>query len=199
MYPTKDLTGLLAAIGRGEANATDRFIRSVYNEMHALAARYMRSERSDHTLQPTALVNETYLRLFSQQQVEFEDRAHFFATAAVVMRRILIDHARQRAAAKRDCGKERVDYCDVIAAVEPHVEELLMLDEALNRLAELDSRQAKVVELIYFGGLDESEVAAVFGVCLRTIRRDWRCARAWLQTQLRNGNGSFDARQKIAS
>jgi RNA polymerase sigma-70 factor, ECF subfamily len=176
---------LLAASGRGEANATEVLIGSVYDEMHLLAARYMRSERSDHTLQPTALVNEAYLRLFGEHRLEFEDRTHFFATAATIMRRVLIDHARQRAAAKRACVMEKVEFCDVTAAVESRIEDILVLDDALNLLAELDSRQARVVELIYFGGLTEDEVAVVLGICVRTVKRDWRSARAWLQTQLR--------------
>lgn len=169
-----------AAIDRGE----EQFLSAVYDEMHSLASRYMRRERSDHTLQPTALVNETYLRLLRLRRPEFQDRTHFFATAAVIMRRVLVDHARQRAAARRARGIEIVPFPDVLASVEPHIQDLLILDDALNKLSELDSRQARVVELIYFGGLTEYEVAGILEVSVRTVRRDWRSARAWLQVQL---------------
>jgi RNA polymerase sigma factor (TIGR02999 family) len=156
----------------------------VYGEFHALAQKQMRRERPDHTLQPTALVHEAYLRLMQDNAADWQNRAHFYATAAVVMRRILVDHARKRAAAKRPQARQTVELDDFLAAPAPRIEQLLILDEALTRLFRMDARQGRVVELIYFGGLTEEEAALVLGVSLRTVKRDWRGARAWLQAEL---------------
>jgi len=145
----------------------------------------MRRERPDHTLQPTALVHETYLRLMQGQAIDWQGRAHFYATASRAMRRILVDHARARAAGKRPDGKLKVDLDGFLAAPSPRIEELLMLDEALIRLAAMDARQARLVELLYFGGLTEGEAAGALGISVRTVKRDWASARAWLQSQLR--------------
>jgi RNA polymerase sigma-70 factor, ECF subfamily len=160
-------------------------VELVYGEMHARARRYMRRERPDHTLQPTALVHETYLRLMQGCAVDWQGRAHFYATASVVMRQILVDHARAHAAGKRPDGKRRVDLDGLLAAQSPRIEELLILDEALTRLAAMDARQARLVELLYFGGLTEEEAAETLGISVRTVKRDWASARAWLQSQLR--------------
>src|ERR1017187_10447000 len=130
------------------------------------------------------LVNEAYLRLLHDRPAEWQGRAHFFAAASIVMRRILVDHARSRAAAKRPGGKQRVSLDEFMASANPRIEQLLILDEALTRLADWDRRQARLVEMIYFGGLTESEAAAVMGISERTVKRDWRAARAWLQSQL---------------
>jgi RNA polymerase sigma factor (TIGR02999 family) len=145
----------------------------------------MRRERPDHTLQPTALVHEAYLRLMRDCPSDWQSRAHFFAAASIVMRRILVDHARQRAAAKRPGGKQKVELDDLMASASPRIEQLLILDQALDRLAGWDRRQARLVEMLYFGGLTEHEAAEVLGVSVRTVKRDWSAARAWLQAQLR--------------
>jgi RNA polymerase sigma factor (TIGR02999 family) len=181
---TGEITRLLAALKRGDPHAESNLVALVYDELNTLAHRYMRHERPDHTLQPTALVNEAYLRLMGRDARDWNDRAHFFATASIVMRRILVDHARQRAAAKRPGNKKRVEIDDAMAATRPRVDELLALDEALTRLAGWSPRQARLVEMIYFGGLTEEEAAGELGISLRTAKRDWTAARAWLQAQL---------------
>jgi len=180
-----EITGLIAAMKGGDPNAEADLVALVYKDLHALARRYMRRERPDHTLRPTALVNEAYLRMMGDGSKNWNGRAHFFATAAIVMRRILVDHARQRAAAKSPGGRQQVELNDILVSASPRTEELLILDEVLTRLAEWDPRKARVVEMIYFGGMTEDEVAEVLGVSVRTIKRDWRDARAWLQAQLR--------------
>jgi RNA polymerase sigma-70 factor (ECF subfamily) len=179
-----DITKLLAAMRRGDPEAEANLIALVYDDFHALARRYMTRERPDHTLQPTALVNEAYLRLLHDRPADWQGRSHFFAAASIVMRRILVDHARSRAAGKRAGGRQRVDLNEFMASASPRIEQMLILDEALTRLAEWDSRQARLVEMIYFGGLTESEAAEVLGISERTVKRDWRAARAWLQSQL---------------
>ncbi len=180
-----EITCLIAASKSGDLQARESLIAAVYHDLHTLARRYMRKERPDHTLQPTALVHEAYLRLMCEGGVEFCDRAHFFATAATVMRRILVDYARGRQAAKRTDGAQKVPMEENFGQITPNYESWLLLDDALNRLAECDERQSRLVELIYFGGLTAEEAAAVLGVCARTARRDWRTARAWLQAELR--------------
>lgn len=184
MTSAGEITVLLAAIKGGDANAEGRLIDLVYDDLHALARRYMSRERPDHTLQPTALVNETYLRLISDSAIDWKGRAHFFAIAAIVMRRILVDYARQRAAGKRIGGRQKVDLDAFMAAASPRVEQLLILDQALTRLAEWGPRQARLVEMMYFGGLTEEEAAEALQVSVRTVKRDWSAARAWLQSQL---------------
>jgi RNA polymerase sigma factor (TIGR02999 family) len=179
-----DITELLAAMRRGDPQAEANLVALVYDDFHALAKRYMTRERPDHTLQPTALVNEAYMRLLHDHPAEWQSRAHFFAAASIVMRRILVDHARSRAAAKRTGGKCRVELDEFMASASPHIEQLLILDEALTRLSEWDRRQARLVEMIYFGGLTALEAAAVMVISERTVKRDWSAARAWLQTQL---------------
>jgi RNA polymerase sigma factor (TIGR02999 family) len=154
----------------------------IYKDLHARAEMYMRRERRDHTLQPTALVNETYLRLMGEGGT-YASRSHFLAAASIVMRRVLVDHARERGAAKRTGGKQRVELTDVLSNENPRLDQMLVLDEALTRLAAFDARQARVVELLFFGGLTEEEAAETLGLSSRTIKRDYRSARAWLQTQ----------------
>jgi RNA polymerase sigma-70 factor (ECF subfamily) len=178
------ITSLLAALRRGDRDAESNLVALVYDDFHALAQRYMRHERPDHTLQPTALVHEAYLRLLQDHAADWQGRAHFFAAASIAMRRILVDYARQRAAAKRPGGKQKVELNDFMASANPRIDQLLVLDEALTRLAEWDSRKARLVEMLYFGGLTEEEAASVLGVSVRTVKRDWKAARAWLQTQL---------------
>lgn len=184
MASAGEITGLLAALRRGDPHAESNLVKLVYGEFHALAEKYMRRERPDHTLQPTALVHETYLRLMRDCAVDWQSRAHFYATAARVMRRILVDYARARAAAKRPDAKQKMELDEFLAAQSPRIEQLLILDEALTRLSQMDERQARVVEMMYFGGLTEEETAEVLGISLRTVKRDWRDARAWLQAEL---------------
>jgi RNA polymerase sigma factor (TIGR02999 family) len=178
------ITSLLAAMKRGDAHAESHLVELVYGELHALARQRMNRERRDHTLQPTALVNEAYLRLMRDKDGEWKDRAHFFAMAALAMRRVLVDHARSRAAAKRPDARQKVELEAFMASETPHVDQMLMIDEALTRLAALDARQARVVEMIYFGGMTHEQAAEAIGVSSKTVKRDWRDARAWLQAEL---------------
>jgi RNA polymerase sigma factor (TIGR02999 family) len=179
-----EITGLLGAVKRGDTEAESRLIKLVYAEFHTRAEHYMRGERPDHTLQPTALVNEAYLRMMQDHALDFHSRAHFFATASMVMRRVLVDHARARAARKRPDGKLKVELNDFLAAQSPHLDQMLILDEALTRLTQMDARQGRLVEMIYFGGLTHEQAAAVLDLSVRTVKRDWSSARAWLQSQL---------------
>ena len=179
-----EITTLLAAIKQGDRCAESLLAEMVYGELRAIAGTHMRRERRGHTLQTTALVHEAYLRLVRDQAMDWQGRAHFFATASVVMRRILVDYARQRAAEKRPAANLRVELHDWHASQRPPMEQMLALDEALNRLAAMDARQARVVEMRYFGGLTEEETGAVLGISVRTVKRDWSSARAWLQVQL---------------
>jgi RNA polymerase sigma-70 factor (ECF subfamily) len=183
-----DITGLLAAARAGDASAHSRLFDSVYKELKAIAAARLRSERGDHTLQPSALVNEAYLRFLGRGDVPWENRAHFFATAAGTMRRILIDHARGKRAGKRDGARHRVELDDAIALADEDVEGLITVDESLKQLAEWDPRQASVVELKVFAGLQCEEIAEALGVSERTVKRDWRMARAWLVARLKGSN-----------
>jgi RNA polymerase sigma-70 factor, ECF subfamily len=180
-----EITHQLEALRRGDRQAESILAELVYDDLHACAQQYMRRERKDHTLQPTALVHEAFLKLLRHQTIEWQGRAHFLAVASVVMRRILVDHARRRGAAKRFGAKQQVELDDCHAAQFPHLDRLLMLDEALTRLSQMDPRQGRLVELMYFGGLTEEETAEALGISVRTVKRDWSSARAWLQAQLR--------------
>ena len=181
-----DLTGLLIEWREGDRGALDRLTPLVYDEIRRIAHRYMQREREGHTLQTTALVNEAYLRLAGQQQINWQNRAHFFAVTAQVMRHVLVDHARRRQYVKHGGEAQRIAFDKVLATQEavlmskPRAVELLALDEALDELAQLDPRKSKVVELRYFGGLSLDETAEVLQVSLMTVRRDWRAAKAWL-------------------
>ena len=180
---------LLVAWSDGDMEAREALVPLVHRELRRRAAAYLRRERPDHTLQPTALVNEAYVRLLGQQRASWVNRAQFFAVAAQIMRRILVDYARERQAAKRP-GGIRVTL-DEAARVEPPVEyELLMLHEALEALARLDQRQADIVELKYFGGLSEEDVAAVLSLSRATITREWQSARAWLYRRMTKGRNT---------
>ena len=161
----------------------------VYNELRQVARAYMRRERADHTLQATALVNEAYLRLVQTNRVRWQSRAHFFAVAAQAMRHILVDHSRNKHALKRGGTFDRLENPSDFAANIQDPETLLALDQALTRLARKDPRQAKVVELRYFGGLTEEEIAEVWNLSLRTVKREWSAARAWLFAELTRGHG----------
>jgi RNA polymerase sigma factor (TIGR02999 family) len=179
-----EITTLLGAIKKGDHSAETLLAERVYGELRAVAGTHMRRERRDHTLQTTALVNEAYLRLVRDQAMDWQGRAHFFATASVVMRRILVDYARQRAAGKRPAAGLRVELKDWQAAEHPRMEQMLALNEALEKLAAMNARQARMVEMRYFGGLTEEEIAEVLRISVRTVKRDWNSARAWLQVQL---------------
>ena len=183
--PSSDLTRLLLDWSRGDQTALERLMPLVYDELRALAERSLRHERSGHTLQGTALVHEAYLKLVDQRQVRWQDRAHFFAVSAKLMRRILVDHARRHAAVKRGSGEPRLplDQVDVPAAATPPAD-WLALDSALHRLAALDARQAHTVELRFFGGLTIEETAEVLQVSPATVKNDWNLARAWLFREL---------------
>lgn len=184
-----DITGLLRAWGGGDQGALDQLAPLVYTELRALARRYMRHERSGATLQSTALVHETFLRLADAHDVNWNDRVHFFALSAQIMRRILVDAARKRAAAKRGGGAIHVDHLspvDLDQLPDTHSDALSLcaLDDALRSLAQVDPRRAKVIELRFFGGLSVEETAEVLEVSPQTIMRDWRLARAWLAREL---------------
>jgi RNA polymerase sigma factor (TIGR02999 family) len=173
-------TQLLLAWTAGDRRALDQMLPLVYDELHRLASSYLARERPDHTLQPTALVHEAFLRLINQREVDWRNRAQFLGVAAGLMRRILVNHARDRAAAKRGGERERVSLSLVeVPSGGPDVD-LIALEDALERLAALDERKAKVVELRFFGGLSVEEVAEVLGVSRATVEREWSFARAWL-------------------
>ena len=177
---------LLVAWSQGDIDAREALVPLVHRELRRRAAAYLRRERRDHTLQPTALVNEAYVRLLGQHRASWQNRAQFFGVAAQIMRRVLLDYARERQAAKRP-GGIRITL-DEAARVEPPVEcEVLMLNEALEALARLDERQAQIVELKYFGGLSEEDVAAVLSLSRATITREWQSARAWLYRRMTKG------------
>lgn len=178
-----DITQLLAEWSDGNQSALDELYPLVYDELHRLARRYMSRERKGHTLQTTALINEAYVRLVDQKNVHWANRSHFFAISAQIMRRILIDHARRHAYAKRGGGAQQISL-DEAAIVSGQASELLRLDEALQSLAELDPRRSQVVELRYFGGLNNEEIAGVLKISENTVTRDWNMARAWLYQQL---------------
>jgi RNA polymerase sigma factor (TIGR02999 family) len=178
-----DVTRLLQAWSAGDKQALDDLLPLLYRELRSLAASYIRRERKDHTLQATALVHEAYLRMVDQTQVQSQSRTQFFAIAANLMRQILVHHARRHRAVKRG-GGNKVQLNDTVAAVEQPGSDLIALDQALDRLAELDPRQARIVELRFFGGLTEEEIAGVLAISLATVQRNWRIARAQLQHEL---------------
>jgi RNA polymerase sigma factor (TIGR02999 family) len=182
--PPGEVTFLLAAWSGGDKAALDRLLPLVERELHALARRHLRGERPGHTLQATALVNEAYLRLVGQHQAEWSSRGQFFAIAARLMRRILIDHARRRAYAKRGGGAQALPLDEACVVGEERAAELVALDDALSVLASVDERKARIVELRYFGGLSVDEVAAVLGVHPDTVNRDWQRAKAFLRREL---------------
>ena len=184
MDGSPQITELLRELRAGEQAASSRLIDAVYPELRRIAVRSLRAERSDHTLQPTALVNEAYLQLVGQTDKDWQNRAHFFAVAAQVMRRVLVDYARKRKANKRGGGGAKVELIENLVIVRARLDEVLAIDAALTRLSLIDARQSKVVELRFFGGLTEHEVAEVLGIAIRTVRRDWNVARAWLHGEL---------------
>ena len=180
-----DITALLGDIAQGHKEKENELLELVYREMHQLAAHFMRGERKDHTLQPTALVNEAYLRLVGNHALTWESPSHFFNAAAQTMRRILVDHARARQSAKRPNSAQRVEMEDQFAISDQEPEQVIAIDTALERLAAMDPRQAKIVELRFFAGLGVEETATLLGISEKTVKRDWAVARAWLEAELR--------------
>lgn len=179
----KQVTRLLQNLNEGNVGAADELIPLVYSELRKLAAHYLKSEREGHTLQPTALVHEAFLRLV-EQETEWQNRNHFFAMAANLMRRILVDYARGHKAEKRGAAAEKIALEDAFVFVKEKPAEMIALDEALEELAKIDPRRAKVVELRFFGGLSNEDIAQVLNVHSNTVLRDWKLARAWLKTQI---------------
>ncbi|HVZ95141.1 MAG TPA: sigma-70 family RNA polymerase sigma factor [Phycisphaerales bacterium] len=200
---THHVTQLIDAVTNGDSSALETLLPVVYDELRAIAEQHLRSERSDHTLQPTALVHEAYLKLVDQREQRWQNRAHFFAVAALAMRRILVNHAKSRKRIKRGGGRGRVPLDDAIAetpanmTVNPDAVDLEALDAALTRLAEFDDRKARVVELRYFSGLGIDETGEVLGIAPATVKRDWNLARAWLLREMQSaeddGNHGHEA------
>jgi RNA polymerase sigma-70 factor (ECF subfamily) len=182
--PPHEITQLLAEWSEGNQAALDKLYPLVYNELRRLAHGYLRRERKGHTLQTTALINEAYLRLVDQKHVHWANRSHFFGISAQIMRRILIDHARRYDYSKRGGGARRISLNEGAVVAKQRARELLMLDEALDSLAKIDPRRSQVVELRYFGGLNNVEIAEVLKISENTVTRDWNMARAWLYQEL---------------
>jgi RNA polymerase sigma-70 factor (ECF subfamily) len=186
--PSPPVTELLLAWGGGDESALDQLVPLIHAELHRLARRHMRGERKHHTLQTTALVNEAFLRLINLKRVRWQDRAHFFAMSARLMRRVLVDHARSRQFRKRGGGAPTTPFDDASVPVERSVD-FVALDDALQALAAIDPRKAKVVEMRFFAGLSVDETAAALRVSPETVMRDWRVAKAWLHRELQGRDG----------
>lgn len=185
MQPTDGITELLIDWGKGDQAALERLMPLVYSELRRLATNYLRRERAGHTLQPTALVNEAYLKLVDQRNAKWQNRAQFFGISAQLMRRILVDHARQHQAAKRGGSKQqRLSITSAERVVKQPEIDLLALNEALDELTKMDPQQGRIVELKFFGGLSIEETAEVLGIGHATVERDWKMARAWLRLRL---------------
>jgi len=187
--PPHEITQLLAEWSEGNQAALDQLYPLVYNELRRLAHGYLRRERKGHTLQTTALINEAYLRLVDQKHVHWANRSHFFGISAQIMRRILIDHARRYDYAKRGGGAQRISLDEAALVAKQRGRTLLLLDEALKSLAKIDPRRSQVVELRYFGGLNNEEIAGVLKISENTVMRDWNMARAWLYQELSGSVG----------
>ena len=185
MQPTDGITELLIDWGKGDQAALEKLMPLVYSELRRLATNYLRRERAGHTLQPTALVNEAYLKLVDQRNAKWQNRAQFFGISAQLMRRILVDHARQHQAAKRGGSKQqRLSITSAERVVQQPEIDLLALNEALDELTKMDPQQGRIVELKFFGGLSIEETAEVLGISHATVERDWKMARAWLRLRL---------------
>jgi RNA polymerase sigma factor (TIGR02999 family) len=182
-----DLTLLLKRWRQGDQDALERLMPLVYEELRRIARHYLKSERQGHTLESTALVHEAFLRLVDQRNVQWQNRAHFFGIASQMMRRILVDHARKRNAAKRDAALVRLSVAERLVPGAEREPDLLALDQAINALAALDPDQSRVVELRYFGGLTIEETAEVMGISPATVKREWTTARLWLKREIRKG------------
>lgn len=187
MNDTRQVTLLLKEINDGDENAPEKLLPLVYDELRKLARGYLQNERRDHTLQATALVHEAYLRLVDWENVSWQNRAHFFAVAAQIMRRVLVDHAREKKAAKRD-GGQKLTLDEAVSFSRKKEIDLIVLDDALERLAKLDKTQAKVVELRFFGGLTIEETAHTLNISPTTVKREWTAAKAWLYKKLKDAD-----------
>jgi RNA polymerase sigma factor (TIGR02999 family) len=185
--PSPDLTRLLKQWGKGDRDALERLMPLVYERLRLIAGNYLKGERKGHTLESTALVHEAFLRLIDQRGVDWQNRAHFFGIASQMMRRILVDHARKRRAAKRDGVEFRLSVAERLFPVAGREPDLLALDDAIDALAALDADQARVVELRYFGGLTIEETAEAMGTSPATVKREWSTAKLWLGRQIRKG------------
>jgi RNA polymerase sigma-70 factor, ECF subfamily len=189
MSENQEVTQLLSALTRGEEGAASKLIPIVYGELRRVAGSYMRQERPDHTLQATALVHEAYLKLVEQRSVNWQSRAHFFGIAAQLMRRILVDHARGHLRQKRGGEQVHVSLDEALVFAERQADDVLAVDNSLEELAKIDPRQARVVELRFFGGLNVEETAQVLGVSPKTVKREWSVAKAWLTADLKRRHG----------
>ena len=196
---SEEVTRILVEIEEGDETAFERLLKAVYPDLRQLAARHLKGERLNHTLQPTALLNEAYLKLVDQRNNDWRSRDHFLAVASTAMRRILLHHARDRAAQKRGGDRNRISRFDLDSVFTEKAEDLIALDDALERLAEFDEQGARIVELRFFGGLDVEETSRVLDVSKRTVERSWRLSRAWLRSQISDqpdgdppGNGSSE-------
>jgi RNA polymerase sigma-70 factor (ECF subfamily) len=181
---SRDITQLLQSLNNGDSKAADQLIPLVYSELRAIARECFLGQRASHTLEPTALVHEAYLKLVRAEEIDWQGRSHFFALSARAMRQILVDHARRKQRLKRDGGMTRIELRDDMAMSPQRDEDLLAVDEALNALEKLDPRQAKIVELRFFGGLTVQEVADYLHLSKRTVEREWTMIRAWLRQTL---------------
>ena len=180
----QEVTQLLAKLSKGDSEASSQLIVLVYAELRAMAGRCMRGERPNHTLQATVLVHEAYLRLAGQEEIQWQNRAHFFGIAARVMRRVLLDYAREHRAKKRS-GGARVTLDDSVMISEDHLEDVLIMDESLKKLAAVDPKQSQLVELRFFAGMTVEETAEVMGISTATVKREWSHAKAWLAREMK--------------
>lgn len=183
----EEITKILQALSHGDKDASEKLMPLVYDELRKLASGYMRRERQDHTLQATALVNEAYLKLVDQAQIDWKGRAHFFSIAAHLMRQILVDHARARNAEKRGGGATRIALDEAVSFANEREFDLVALDDALAALGKFDQQQSRIVELRFFGGLTIEETAEVVGISPATVKRDWGLAKAWLRREIVEG------------
>ena len=179
-----EATQILTAISTGDRSRTDRLMEIVYDDFRGLAASYLDDETQSHTLQPTAVVHEAFIRLVDQDQIDWQGRSHFFAVGATTMRRILVDHARRKAAGKRGGGRQRIALHEELTVSPRRDEDVLAVDEALKKLAEIDEQRSRIVELRFFGGLTNDEVAEVLGISKRAVQKQWAGTRVWLRRQL---------------
>jgi RNA polymerase sigma factor (TIGR02999 family) len=182
------ITQLLAAWSEGDQTALDAIMPLVYDELHRMARRFMARQNPGHTLQPTALINEAFIKMVGNENKEWKNRAHFFGVAAQAMRHILVDYARSRNYAKRGAGAQRVELDQAMTVTDEHSGDIVALDDALNELSKVDRRKSQVVELRYFGGLTVDETAEVLKVSTITVMRDWSLAKAWLYRELAKGD-----------
>ena len=187
-HSSQEVSQLLVAWGNGDEAARDQLIPLVYEELHRLAHHYMNRERPGHTLQTSALVNEAFLKLVDQRDLHWKNRAHFFGIAAQMMRRILVDYARNRRYAKRGGSAQHVSLAEALIVSEERSAEVVALDEALSKLSAMDHRKSEIVELRFFGGLSIDETAEVLGVSPGTVMRDWTLAKAWLRKEMKSGS-----------